>query len=131
MIPQGSLAETYDIGWGIYADFDYNFGKHLAARFDLGWNSLMGPDTTYIDDSGIIWTESPNMSVWEFTLGLRASISVFYVEARGGYFTGIKEWGFVPAVGVRLGRFDIQGNYTMAGESKWVGVRVGFYWGHM
>ena len=129
MIPQGTLAETYNIGWGIYADFEYNFGKHLAACFDLGWNKLMGPDTTYIDDVGDIITVNPDMSVWDFSLGLKASISVLYIEAKGGYFTGINKWGFIPAVGLRLGKFDIQGNYTMAGENKWIGARIGFYWG--
>jgi len=50
---------------------------------------------------------------------------------RGGYFTGVDSWGYVPAVGLRFGRLDIQGNYTIAGDNKWGAVRVAFYWGHM
>lgn len=125
MIPQGTMADTYNFGWGVYANFDYNFNKHLAARFDLGWNSVSGPDIT---DTITGLQESQKMSVWEFTGGLRASVSIVYVEVRGGYFTGVNSWGFVPAVGLRIGRFDIQGNYTMAGDNKWINGRIGFYW---
>ena len=71
----------------------------------------------------------PNMSVWEFTGGLRAKVSIFYVEARGGYFTGLKSWGYVPAAGLRIGKFDIQGNYTIAGDNEWISARVAYYWG--
>jgi len=125
MFPQGSMSDTYNFGWGIYANFDYNFNKHLAARFDLGWNTVTGPD---IADSITGLPESQKMSVWEFTGGLKASVSVVYIEIRGGYFTGVNSWGFVPAVGLRIGRFDVQGSYTMAGDNKWISARLGFYW---
>ncbi len=129
MIPQGTLGDTYDHGIGVYGSLDYNFNNHLAARFDLGWNDVSGPETTYADSTGVLHTNHPNMSVWEFTGGFKASVSVVYIEARGGYFTGIHEWGFVPAVGLRIGRFDIQGSYTFAGDNQWFSGRVGFYWG--
>ena len=128
MFPQQSMRDTYNLGLGIYANFDYNFNKHLAARFDLGWNSVQGPETSYADSLGFIYTEKPRLSVWEFTAGLKASVSVVYVEVRGGYFTGVNSWGFVPAVGLRIGRFDVQGSYTFAGENRWIAARVGFYW---
>ncbi|MCF6170917.1 MAG: hypothetical protein L3J66_08075 [Bacteroidales bacterium] len=126
IIPQGKLADTYNLGLGIYANIDYNFSKHLAARFDLGWNSLSGPEA--IDSLG--FTEKPRMNLWEFTAGLKASVSIVYVEVRGGYFTGVNSWGFVPAVGLRIGRFDLQGNYTFAGDNEWFTARIGFYWGN-
>ena len=129
MLPQGKMAKTYEHGFGVYANFDYNFSKHFAARLDIGWNDVSGPETTYLDTLGMVHTNHPNMSVWEFTGGFRASISVFYVEIRGGYFTGVKEWGFVPAAGVRLGKFDIQGNYSFVGESEWAAARISYYWG--
>ena len=129
MIPQGKMADTYDHGIGIYGNIDYNFNKYFAARFDLGWNDVSGLETTYVDPYGNIHTNHPNMSVWEFTGGLRASISVFYLEIRGGYFTGINEWGYVPAVGLRFGKLDIQGSYTFGGDSEWVSARIGYYWG--
>ena len=128
MFPQGSKTDTYNFGWGIYANMDYNFNKHLAARLDVGWNTVTGPETTYADSLGFVYTDTPKMSLWEFTAGLKASVSVVYIEVRGGYFTGINSWGFVPAVGLRIGRFDIQGSYTMAGDDKWISGRIGFYW---
>jgi len=133
--PMEDMEGMYEMGYGIYANFDYNFSSFLAARFDFGWNSFNGTDLT--SDLGlksafeyevpVVTTD--NLSVWEFTGGLRAKIAVFYVEARGGYFTGINEWGVVPAVGLRLGRLDIQGSYTVAGDYQWAGARVGFYYG--
>ena len=132
--PMGDMDGVYDMGYGFYGNIDYNFSNFLAARFDLGWNTFKGTDlASGLDLKSASGYETPlltvdNLNVWEFTGGLRAKIAVFYVEARGGYFTGINEWGVVPAVGLRLGRFDIQGSYTVAGDYQWASARVGFYW---
>jgi len=34
----------------------------------------------------------------------------------------------VPAAGIRIGKFDIQGNYTIAGDNQWVSARVAYFW---
>ncbi len=124
-IPIGDMSSTYNLGLGIYGNIDYNINKVLAARFDLGWNTFSGSE--YIDTLGL--TEKPTMDVWEFTGGIRVKLSIFYIEARGGYFTGVKSWGVVPAVGLRMGKFDIQGNLTIAGDNHWGAVRLSYYWG--
>ncbi|RUA25143.1 MAG: hypothetical protein DSY76_06910 [Bacteroidetes bacterium] len=114
---------------GVYGNVDYNFNKHFAARFDLGWNDFSGPEKTWIDQSGNTHTDQPNMSVWEFTAGLRVQVSILYIEARGGYYTGINSWGVTPAVGLRLGKFDLQANYNIADKYEWGGIRLAYYWG--
>ena len=124
--PMGDMDGVYDMGYGIYGNIDYNFSSFLAARFDLGWNTFKTTDIKDLD-TGLALDEKLN--VWEITGGLRAKIAIFYVEARGGYFTGIKEWGVVPAVGLRLGKLDIQGSYTVAGDYQWASARVAYYWG--
>ena len=124
--PTGNMASTYNFGWGIYGNIDYNLVKFLALRFDLGYNSFSGPDIT---DPVTGLPDTPKMNVWEFTAGARLKVAFLYVEGRGGYFTGVNSWGVVPAVGLRFGRIDIQGNYNIAGEDHWGGVRVAFYWG--
>ncbi len=129
IIPQGDMKDTYNYGLGIYGSIDYNFSKNLAWRFDLGWNDLEGDEKTVVDTLGNVYTNKPKMSVWEFTTGFKASVSIFYIEARGGYFTGVHEWGIVPAVGLRIGKFDIQGNYKLVGDNNWFGARIGYYWG--
>lgn len=121
--------ETYQHGFGVIANFDYNFNKNIAARFDLGWSDFSGDERTYVDSYGMVHVDHPNMSVWEFTGGLRAKVSVLYIEARGGYFTGVNSWGYTPAVGLRIGKFDLQANYTVAGDNQWGGVRVAYYYG--
>ncbi len=125
-IPIGDMESTYNLGLGIYGNIDYNFNKVFAARFDLGWNTFSGSEI--VDPiTGLI--EEPKMDVWEFTAGLRAKLAFVYVEVRGGYFTGVKSWGVVPAVGVRLGKFDIQGNLNVAGDNQWGAARLTYYWG--
>ncbi len=124
--PVGDMESIYDLGLGIYGNIDYNINKVFAARFDLGWNTFSGSD---IIDPITGFSEKPKMDVWEFTAGLRAKLAFVYVEARGGYFTGVKSWGVVPAVGVRLGKFDIQGNLNIAGDNQWGSARLTYYWG--
>jgi hypothetical protein len=113
----------------VYANFDYNLNKYFALRADPGWNDVSGPETSYIDPAGVIHTNHPNMSVWEFTRGFKAQVSIFYIEARGGYFSGVNDWGFVPAVGLRMRKLDIQGNYSFVGDNEWASLRIGYYWG--
>ncbi len=122
--PIGDMEGMYDMGWGIYGNVDYNFSKFLTGRFDLGWSTF---SNNLAPVEGI---EFDNLDIWEFTGGLRANISVFYLEGRGGYFTGINQWGVVPAVGLRFGKLDIQGSLTVAGDYHWGGVRIGYYWGN-
>ncbi|RLD20645.1 MAG: hypothetical protein DRI69_05845, partial [Bacteroidetes bacterium] len=81
----------------------------------------------YFTDSGI--AQKHKLTVWEFTAGLKANLGPVYAEARGGYFTGIHEFGFIPAVGLRLGHFDLQANYKLAGDNQWFGARIAWYWG--
>jgi len=119
--------DNYSHGFGVYSNFDYNFNKHFAARLDIGWNDFSGPEKEYIDQSGHVHTDHPNMSIWEFTGGLRAKAGPVYLEGRGGYFTGVSSWGYVPAVGVVVWKLDIQASYTFAGDKEWAGIRLGYY----
>ena len=125
--PVGNM-ELYNKGFGVYGNFDYNFNENFAFRFDLGWNDFSGPERTWIDQSGKVHSDHPNMSIWEFTTGFRAKISILYVEARGGYYTGVDSWGYTPAVGIRLGKFDVQANFNVAGDYHWGGVRLAYYY---
>ena len=129
IIPQENLDVVYDHGFAFIGNFDYRFNKNLIGRFDIGWNDLSGPETQYIDTAGVVHTNHPNRSILEITAGLRAAYSYFYVEARGGYFTGINEWGVVPAVGVRIKKFDIQGSYTLTEDHNWATIRASYYFG--
>jgi len=117
----------YSYSFGVYSNIDYNFNKNFAARLDVGWNDFSGPEKEYIDQNKVVHTEHPNMSVWEFTAGLRVSAGPVYLEGRGGYFTGINSWGYLPAVGLKIWKLDIQASYTFAGDKQWATARVGYY----
>ena len=126
--PVGNM-ETYSHGLGIYVNFDYNFNEFLAARFDLGWNDFSGPEKTWIDGNSNVHTSHPNMSVWEFSGGLRAKVSIIYAELRGGYYSGVNHWGYTPAVGLRLGKFDLQANFNIVEDYHWGAIRLAYYYG--
>jgi len=117
----------YEYGFGIYTNIDYNFSKHFAARLDIGWNDFSGPETTYIDQNGNVHTEQPNMSVWDFTAGLRAMAGPAYIETRGGYYTGVDSWGYVPAIGIVFWKLDLQASYNIVGDKEWATIRLGYY----
>ncbi len=119
--------DNYNHGFGVYSNFDYNLNEHFTIRLDIGWNDFSGPEKEYIDQNGNKHYDHPNMSVWEFTAGLRAGVGPVYLEGRGGYFTGVSSWGFVPAVGVKVWKLDIQAGYTFASEKEWGVIRVGYY----
>ena len=119
--------DKYQYSFGVYSNIDYAFNKNLKARLDVGWNDFSGPEREYIDQNKVVHTEHPNMSVWEFTAGLRASAGPVYLEGRGGYFTGIDSWGYVPAVGFIIWKLDIQASYTIAGDKQWATARIGYY----
>jgi len=119
--------DKYGYGFGAYSNFDYSINKHLTARLDIGWNDVSGPEKEYIDQNKVVHTEHPNMSVWEFTAGLRVTAGPVYLEGRGGYFTGVSEWGYLPAVGFIIWKLDFQASYTFAGDKQWATARVGYY----
>ena len=121
-IPQGITGDVYDFGYGIYANFDYNFSKHLVGRFDLGWNQFDGTD--------ILGFEVENQNVWEFSAGARVKVSLLYAEIMGGYYTGFDSWGYKPAVGLRWNKLDLQANYNFAGDIEWASIRLAYYWGN-
>lgn len=128
VVPQGKLAETYDFGLGFFGSIDYNLNDNFALRLDLGSVDLSGPETQYTDPNGVVHVNHPERTVWELSVGARAKASIFYVEGRAGYFFSFKEVGFVPAAGLRIGKFDLQGNYAIANKDEYFSVRLGYYW---
>jgi hypothetical protein len=54
-------------------------------------------------------------------------VSYFYLEGRVGYFTGIHEWGYVPAVGVKFWKLDFQANIIMTKNVQWGGARIAYF----
>jgi len=125
--PVGNM-EAYNYGLGFYANADYVFNNYFAARLDIGWNDFTGPEHRYIDVNGNYHDTKPSLSVWEFTAGARANISIFYLEGRGGYFSGVHGWGIVPAIGLRYKKIDFQANFNIVGDYHWGGIRLAYYW---
>ena len=120
--------EHFDYSFGAYTHFDYNFNEKFVARLDIGWNEFNGPKREYVDVNNVIHKEDVTMSVWEFTAGARYRLTPwFYIEGRGGYFTGIHTFGGVPAIGFKFHSFDIQTNMIMTKNISWAGFRIGYF----
>ncbi len=128
IIPQADLADSYDHGFGFYGHLDYKLIDLLSLRADVGWNDISGDELEYVDSNGNIRTDRPHVTVWEITGGARLNLAIFYLEGRAGYFSSLNSFGFIPAAGFRIGKFDIQGNWAFVGDDQFIGIRAGFYW---
>ena len=117
----------YDFFIGGYTHFDFNFDKHWAYRLDIGWNDMTGDEIEYMGTDGKYHTNTPSMSMWEFTTGVRYRLSIFYIEGRAGYFTGIHSWGLVPALGIKYRQFDLQANIILTKQTQWGGARIAYF----
>ena len=127
LVPQNDLGDVYDIGLGFYGSLDYNATENLALRLDVGVHSFSGEDENS-DSNGNGTDNNPEKTVYELTAGVRGKLSVFYLEGRAGYFFGFDEFGYVPAAGLRFGKFDLQGSYAIIGGNDFAGFRIGYYW---
>ncbi len=137
VMPMGDFKNHHDNGYGIYGNIDYDISDFLTARFDLGWNKVQGGEYAYIDPYKLIATKSSSdyhfdgsdYDFWEITAGLRANVGFLYVEGRAGYFSGdLGGFGFVPAVGVRWNKFDLQASYAMVSDASFMSIRLAYYW---
>lgn len=65
---------------------------------------------------------------WHVGVGARASLGPLFVGGNGLYFVGDTDegFGFVPEVGVGLGRFELVVDHRMDGQLKWWAARLGF-----
>jgi hypothetical protein len=127
LVPQSDLGDVYDIGLGFSGSVDYNATQNFALRLDVGVHSFSGEDEIS-DTNGNATDSNPEKTVYELTAGVRGKLSVFYLEGRAGYFFGFDEFGYVPAAGLRFGKFDLQLNYALVGGNDFAGFRIGYYW---
>ena len=67
------------------------------------------------------------VDMWRFTGGFRFEFGAFYMGGEGGYYTEIDESGFVPSIGLHIGKFEVAGRWKSSGTSTWTTLRVGYY----
>ena len=118
LLPQDSLKDTHDKGYGIHMFFAYQLADKMDLSMTTGWNRLLA-------DSEAEGAE--DFTMWEFTAGPRARISLFYLGIEGGWFTKIDEFGWVPNAGVRYKRFDVGYRMKTSGETKVHTIRAGYF----
>lgn len=131
-------------GWGVSAIGKYGLSDFLTIVGTIGFNSVSETQKIYQEGYPEEYTkfaavktstggheissESSSYNFMDFTAGVRANVSFLYVEARAGYYTGDEGgFAFIPAIGAEYGKFDIQANYSIVGDSSNFGIRLGYY----
>lgn len=120
LLPQDSLKDTHDKGYGIHMLFAYQLADKMDFSLTTGWNRLLA-------DSDSEAEGAEDFTMWEFTAGPRVRLSLAYLGIEGGYFTKIDEWGWVPNAGIRYKRFDVGYRLKTSGETKIHTIRAGYF----
>ena len=62
-------------------------------------------------------------------IGGKLGLSFLYLEMRTGYHFGkTDELVVIPAVGLRLGKMDLNVGYQVVGGFNFLNFRVGYFW---
>ncbi len=145
IMPTGDFSSKMDngykvehgTGWGVTTIGKYGINDFLHLVGTFGYSSVSETVTNhmYYEKLAVAKTSdeeyvpgSDNYGFFDFTAGLRANVSFAYVEGRLGYYTGdLGGFAFVPAIGAEFGKWDIQANYAIVGDSSNFGIRLGYY----
>jgi len=120
--PIKDLGNTYQRGFGINANFEYNIPGTLAFVGEAGWSRWEAQDL----DGG----SSGPAQVIHAVAGVKLNvIGPLYAEGRAGYYFGdFDRFVFIPAAGLRLRRFDFNIGYQVVNELQFIDTRIGILW---
>jgi hypothetical protein len=114
-IPNADFGRRSQTGFGIQGFYVRPLLPLVTVTASAGYNRFPGEG------------ELPAADVWSFTGGLRFEFGAFYMSGEGGYYTEIDEGGFVPGIGLHLGRFEAAARWKASGNSTWTSLRLGYY----
>ena len=112
---QETYGDDYDPGYGIMAIMDYPFIPLLDLTAGIGWNTF--PDAN----------DGEAADIWEFVIGMRFRMGVFFMSGELGYYTTIEETSFLPGMGLRFEHFEVAVNVRAVSNGSWTGLRLGYY----
>jgi len=101
----GNFGEMYDAGFGISFNTELKIVGQFAVTGEFGWNHWKG-------NSDFPGSKISDTNVFDLLIGGKIGLWLIYLEARTGYyFGGVNEFVVIPAVGLRLGKFDLNLGY--------------------
>lgn len=115
-LPIDEFGSRNDNGFGIHGVWVKPLIPLISLTADVGFNHFPSNGDEY-----------PEVTVWEFTGGLRFEFGAFYMAGEGGYYTEIDETSFVPSLGLRFGKFEFAGRWKAVGGSSWTGLRLTYF----
>lgn len=123
LVPSGDFGETHTVGLGLYGNLEYELSEKSALLFELGWAQWSADDelgNSVVED----------LTTWSLLGGINFSIlGPLYIEGRGGYyFNDLQEWALIPAIGLRLGKFDLNVGANVLDPVPFWNGRIGFFW---
>lgn len=111
--PTDTFGDFYSTGYGFSSSLEFTLLPIVSVHGGLGWTRFSGEGA--LED----------IDVWEYGLGARAHLGLFYGGLEVDHFSEIDEWGWVPEVGVRFTMLDAGLRYKMSGDANWWGIRAG------
>jgi hypothetical protein len=114
--PTHSLSNTSDFGFGLHVLADKEITNILSLTGAVGWMNFFGKNNL------------GNRNGFLLEAGGKAQFSMVYIAGRFGYaFGDFNHLIFTPAAGLRFKNLDLNIGYQLAGQSKWIPFRVGYF----
>lgn len=122
MNPVKAMGKTFERGFGINANLEYDVPGTLAFVGEAGWSRWKR--------RALDGMNSSDREAVHVTGGLKVNvIGPLYAEGRAGYYFGnFDRFIFIPAAGLRLKRFDVNIGYQLLNDMQYVDTRVGIFW---
>lgn len=121
--PYGELSKTHKFGLSFNGNVEYGLRKGAAGHLvsEIGY-SIWRSDESVLT--------SRNLTAFSTMVGYRTPLlKSVYIETRFGLFFGdIKEFVAIPAIGIRLGRLDLNLGYNMNGDPRFINGRIAYFW---
>lgn len=122
MNPIKELGKSYERGFGINANLEYDIPGTLAFVGEGGWSRWQAQD---LDGMNIGAADAIHL-----VAGVKLNvIGPLYAEGRAGYYFGdFDRFVFIPAAGLRLRRFDVNIGYQTIHGLQFIDTRIGMFW---
>ncbi len=124
ILPSGEFSDTHAAGVGFYGNFEHQFTEKFAFVAETG-----GASWTALDEETNEYVEQDINTISVMAGANYKFLGPLYAEGRAGYyFRDLNKFALIPAVGLRLGRFDVNLGANVIDPYPFLNLRVGFFW---
>jgi len=106
-------------------DYETGYGLHLLLDYPLI------PLVNFCGNAGFTHfghlQSGEDINVLSVVFGAKVVFGPVFMGGETGYYSEIKEWGWVPSFGLRPGNWELSLRYKSAGAGNWTTLRAGYY----